>query len=411
MAESPEAVGGEPKKKQAESSEHPSEVVSSAIPNDVTGPYAPPELGDSAAELSRYERGEREGRSYLVCQDAPRLLLYVERGLLVAEGSRKKYPRQSIFLDGAYDGPPFLDNEARQYSLDHHGGCVRSYTLATCEQAAVLLAQGLPLGEGTWHLYVNGPDLDAVLAAWLLMNHVELTRDEAIFADVMPFVRVEGTIDAHGFDKPLLSGLPLPVFDLHKKHIDELLAEERQLKQEGRWGQCDWLDYTQSLLRRLDQRLYPPGHLSNLVEITELAQAPLAGGKLAVLCSSRQGIYAVEQHLKKRYEKQLAVIVLYAGSGTFTLRQTDPFQQKTLEAVYAALDKRDPAVSTAAPDSGEGNPGDTANHWGGSADIGGSPRATGSKLSGEDVLRVVQQVYGGGWLQRMVRKITRIGHG
>lgn len=415
--------------------------------DDISGSMStgPMQAHDRAGDLeepagpSRYQRVEQEERTFLVCQDAPRIQLTVERGLTVDESSRKKYPKRSIFLDGAYDGAPFLDNEARQYSLDHHSGCVRQFTLATCEQAAVLLAQGLPLGEGTWHLYVNAPDLDALLASWLLMNHSELTRDPAIFADVMPFVRVEGTIDAHGFDQPVLAGLPLPVFEMHKKRIDEVLAEEQQLKSEERWGKIDWLDYSARMLRRLDQLLYPAGYLNNLVEMTEVAQAQLAPDKIAVLCRSRQGIYAVEAHLKKRYDKQLAIIVLDAGGGTFTLRQTDPFLQKNLESIYALLNKRDPAVrgpekpergdkperpekvageeakqaeERADGASGDEAPADNGNRWGGSADIGGSPRATGSSMTGEDVLGVVREVFGGGgWLRRMVRRITRIGHG
>ncbi|MCK5798325.1 MAG: hypothetical protein KAI47_14130 [Deltaproteobacteria bacterium] len=410
----------------------------------VTGPHVSPyaarDLPDSP---SRYHRAGDADRAYLICQDAPDVQLSIERGLVVDDDTRRNYAKQTIFLDGVYDGPPFLDNEARQYSLDHHVGCLRPFTLATCEQAAVLLEQGIPLTEGTWQLYVNNPDLDAMLAAWLLMNHQELGRDKTILGDVMPFVRVEGTIDVHGFDKPLLSGLPSPVFALHKRHIDDLLQEERQLKEDERWNKTDWLAYGERLLSRLDRLLYPTGYLNALVEMTEIAQIPLGGEKIAVLCQSRQGIYAVETHLKRRYDKHLAVIVLDAGGGTFTLRQADPFHEKNLEAVYEILNKRDPNVTAMSPsdnatnalsapadatapsvatDDGETtdkrSPPDaaeddmsTGNRWGGASDIGGSPRATGSALSGEDVLQCVGDVFsGGGWLRRVVRKITRIGH-
>ena len=77
------------------------------------------------------------------------IALRIERGLTVDSRARKRYGPQTIFLDGVYNGAPFCDNEARHYSLDHHAGCVRAFTLATCEQAAVMLLQGLPLfGEG-----------------------------------------------------------------------------------------------------------------------------------------------------------------------------------------------------------------------------------------------------------------------
>ncbi|MBW2734289.1 MAG: hypothetical protein JRH20_18015 [Deltaproteobacteria bacterium] len=347
---------------------------------------------------SRYRRVSTEMSDYLVCADVPHVHLQIERGLVVEELGRKKYPRQTVFLDGVFSGAPFLDNEARQYSLDHHAGCVRPFTLATCEQAAVMLLQGLPLETGEWKLHINDPDLDAVLAAWLLLNHVELRHDPALFRAVMPFVRVEGVIDAHGLDRSLLAGLPAGDYERQKARIDILMGEERRIKAEHRWQEIDLLDYTHDLLGRLDEQLYPARYLSDLQEISEIAQVPLAGERLAVLCRSQQGIYAVETHLKKRYEKNLAVIVLEQSPKTVTLRQTDPFLPKNLEAVYEQLNKRDPATQ-ANPD----------HKWGGSAEIGGSPREGGTDLPPEDILRVVQAAYTGGWLRRMMRKITSIG--
>jgi len=129
-------------------------------------------------ERRRYRVIERDGRSLVISGNAPNIELHVERGLSVDGGGRKRFGAQAIFLDGVYTGAPFVDNEARQYSLDHHAECVRAFTLATCEQAVVMLLQGLPLSAGTWTLWINDPDLDSMLAAWVLMNHVELLRDE-----------------------------------------------------------------------------------------------------------------------------------------------------------------------------------------------------------------------------------------
>ena len=94
------------------------------------------------SDPSRYELTGDPPR--IICSDWPNVRLHVERGLTVDEDEREQYPRQSVFLDGVFTGPAFLDNEMRQYSLDHHAGCVRAFTLATCEQAVVMLLQGLP---------------------------------------------------------------------------------------------------------------------------------------------------------------------------------------------------------------------------------------------------------------------------
>ncbi len=113
----------------------------------------------------------------IVCTSAPNMRLRVEPGLTISRRGLRRFARQTLFLDGTFSGSPFQDNDRRQYSLDHHAGCVRSVTLATCEQAAVVLATGLPINDGEWTLLVNEPDLDSILAAWVLMNGIELLRE------------------------------------------------------------------------------------------------------------------------------------------------------------------------------------------------------------------------------------------
>ena len=65
-------------------------------------------------------------------------------------------------------------------------------------------------------------------------------------------------------------------------------------------------------------------------------------------------------------------------------RLVDAFLPKNLNDVYPALNNKDPFV-----DVSDGNV------WGGSGDIGGSPRKSGSGLSGRDVLGVVAEVLSG----------------
>ncbi|MEM1031734.1 MAG: hypothetical protein AAF928_17530 [Myxococcota bacterium] len=335
----------------------------------------------------------------IVAEDWPSILLHVTRGHSVEPSERDQYPDQSIFLDGVYTGPAFLDNERRQYSLDHHAGCVRAFTLATCEQATVMLMQGLPLREGVWHLYVNEPDLDAMLGAWVLMNHHALTHDDyALLRKAMPLIRVEGVIDAYGFDKALLSGLPRKIFEAHKKRIDKLRAEEKRLRNEGTWDTVNVVDFSLGLLERFDAALFPRGQpRSGGIETQD--QAALPSRKVAVLVRSTLGIYEVEEQLKEPYRGELAAIVLDKGEGRMTLRLADAFLPKNLRDVYLALNEADPHVT----DDDEGNA------WGGSDDIGGSPRRSGSGLSGKDVLDVVSAVFRGDDEARESRTGARVG--
>jgi hypothetical protein len=340
----------------------------------------------------------RAEERFLICSGQQGVRLRAERGLSVNEAGRKRFPERTIFLDGVFSGPPFYDNKSRQYSLDHHAGCVRAFTAATCEQAAVVVLQGLPLDEGEWTIYLNEPDLDAVLASWILLNHAELMRDEAeLLWRAMPLIRVEGIIDAHGLDMAALSGLPREVYDEQKRIIDSLLVQERSLKASSAWAGIDLLQYTHELLDSLDSVLFPAGHLARLLQVEELQRVPLQNGRLAVLCRSNQGIYHVETELKQRHEKAVAIIVLELGEGRFTLRRVDPFLDQSLRSLYDLLNQKDPRATR---DGGE------ENLWGGSDEIGGSPRRTGSGLSGEEVLRLVQQVFGKrrSWLGRMLRR-------
>lgn len=363
----------------------------------------PAEAGESAEDgaaqrvRSRYGTVERGGHDCLICSGTPNIQLRVERGLSVNDDTRKRYGKQTMFLDGVYAGGPLFDNESRQYSLDHHQGCVRAFTLATCEQAAVIVTKGLPLSEGEWSLYVNEPDLDAVLAAWILLNHGELKRNgNELLLAVMPFIRVEGAIDAHGLELSAITcGVSPEIYKRERERIDALLALERQLKERGAWTGVNVIDYTRKLLEELDRTLYPAGYLDRLVDVVEVARVPLEKRKAwAFLCRSHQGIYAVEAQLKQQHEK-VGLVVLDQGDGRFTVRQTDSFLARSLADLYPVLNDRDDKAS----ESDE-------NCWGGSTDIGGSPRRTGSALDGEEILRIVQEVYGGGnWFKRMVTRL------
>lgn len=333
----------------------------------------------------RYRVTEREGGRVVISGNAPNIELHIERGLTVDSRGRKRYGPRTIFLDGVYDGAPFLDNEARQYSLDHHAGCVRGFTLATCEQAVVVLLQGLPLAVGSWDVYINDPDLDSMLAAWVLFNHLELLRDDkALLKLAMPIIRLEGVIDAHGADRHLLTAMPEDMIKKTKAVLDGLMAEEVRLKRAGTWMTADWCAYACSIFESVDELVFPDDTLDKLLALQERGRVELAGDRVGLLLESHLGIYEVESRLKDRLGDALGVIVLRVGENRYTLRLVDAFLPRDLTAVYKALNKADPnATGGAEP-----------NQWGGSADIGGAPRKTGTGLSETQILEILGQVLG-----------------
>jgi hypothetical protein len=339
-----------------------------------------------APSIGRYRVETVDEVRFIVSVSAPNVGLRVEPGLAVTKRGLRRFGRQIIFLDGAFSGAPFHDNERRQYSLDHHDGCVRIVTLSTCEQAAVVLITGLPINDGRWTLVINEPDLDAILACWVLMNHIDLLCDGAkLLADAMPLIRTEGNIDTYGFGKEVLTTLPPETYRQQQERLDMLSQPIKELKRLGKWTSSEYEDVVLRTLDAIDHLILPGVLIEQLLEYKEFGRIRLRGSKIAILCRSTHGIYEVEEHLRIRYGKLLGIIVLDQGVGKYTVRRSDEFLSHSLLRLYKALNRID---RNATP--GKQN----ENRWGGADDIGGSPRTSGSALSGEEILEGIKRIYG-----------------
>ena len=300
----------------------------------------------------------------------------VERGLSISGQTLRRSTPGTIYLDGAAQEGPLLDIENHIYNLDHHQGCVRSFTLATCEQAMVVVRKGLDLPGRDWTIYANEPDLDTVLAIWVLLNHIRLNDTSAeIRSRIMPLVRLQGIIDAHGLEMQELCAFPQDFREATFAELEHLRRKEARLKKEGKWLEIDYLDYTAEMLRAIDALVYSSQHFEDLLEVEELARAEIAGQYLAIVCRSSAGIYEVERYLRRLYGKRLGMIILQKSAREYTLRQVNAFLLGGLEGVYERLNSMDSAAGDR----------DSGNRWGGSAEIGGSPRATGTNLTPEQI--------------------------
>ena len=259
----------------------------------------------------RYALREQEKRRVLSCVEAPTLSVVVDRGLSINSGAARKYPPGTIFLDGVAQGEPFIDSEKELFNLDHHEGCVRAFTLATCEQAMVLVRMGLDLRKRDWTIFAAEPDLDTVLAIWILLNHIRLgDTNPEVRAAVMPLVRLQGTIDAHGLEMQDLVGFPPDLTLDTIAKLESLRARELDLKRRGLWQNTDLLQYALEALRDLDQLVYSSLDFEETLEIEELAQAKISGQWLVIACRSEGGIYEVERHLRRLHGDRLGIIVL-----------------------------------------------------------------------------------------------------
>jgi len=329
----------------------------------------------------RYQIKEDEDGRYLTCLEASNISVRIDRSLSVSASSARKYPKGSIFLDGAAKGEPFIDSSRGVYNLDHHEGCVRSFTLSTCEQAMIVIRKGLDLDAEQWTVWANDPDLDAVLAIWLLLNHRRIDEpDSTVRKKIMPIVRLQGVIDAHGFELKELTAFPDNLQDAALTVINGLRSEEVSLKKENLWGETDLLEFTVASLQRIDELVYTPHDFEEVHEVEELAREGILPQRIAVACRSEAGIYEVEEQLRDLHGDRLGLVILEKEPGIYTLRQVDPFLPTDLEALYDRLNLLDPeAVGEAL--------------WGGSNEIGGSPRGGRTGLSLREIMFVTRWVY------------------
>lgn len=326
---------------------------------------------------------DEEGKS-ISCMEAPNITVRIVRGMQIPASMVRKQPERTIFLDGAASGEPVLDHEKQIYNLDHHEGCIRSFTYATCEQAMILLRKGLNLSEKKWMIWANDPDLDTVLSIWILLNHVHLKKnDPYVPGEIMPLIRLEGIIDGQGLEMQDLVALPPRLHKETTNRIAYLRAEEEKIKGEGRWGQIDFTDYTVRVLKKIDGLVYHPEDFKDFKGLEELARADINDQSSVVVYRADMGIYEVEEYLSRLYGKKPALIFLQKDRQNYTIRKSDLFSPLDLEHLYTRLNLMDRLVSARLSD----------NKWGGSAEIGGSPRKTGTDLSPYQLVNICKQTY------------------
>jgi hypothetical protein len=333
----------------------------------------------------RYSTREKDGVRSIDCDEAPRIRVVIDPAMAASRSDAASLGERVVLLDGAGSFGPLLDGDRKLYNLDHHSGCERLFTLATCEQALLLVHSGLRLSEGDWTLYANDPDLDTVLAIWCLLNHRRLRELRPEACDVLlPLLRLEGAIDANGPELARLCGLPARVLDDTQRRIDELLVRERELKQAGAWDKKDVYAYTIEMLRSIDAMVYQFEDFGDYTRIEEIyGHVEIGPRRVAVVCRDRSGIYTVEQHLKTHWGDQLSLIALENQPGHYTLRRVTSLDGPDLEPAYEALNRIDPAVDGRPP----------GKRWGGSAEIGGSPRPRGTQLASAEVIEILERAY------------------
>jgi len=347
-----------------------------ALPNEDSDSKNQREPSPAKVLPQRYVIKEAGSEKVVSCLEAPNLAVRVIPGLTVSATAAKKAAAGTIYLDGVAQSEPFMDHERKVYNLDHHEGCVRPFTLSTCEQVLVMIMKGLDLRDREWNIYANEPDLDTILAIWLIFNHLRIARKDSLHVRFLyALVRLEGVIDSLGLELREFSGLPTDMLRKTQRVIDFLRRREIRLKKEGLWQQTDFQEYCVGVLHQIDRILYKTGELTDFKGIKELARVDLTDERIVAVVEAESGIYELEAQLNHLYGARLGMVALRKSPQTYTLRRMDLFMPGDLEPVYERLNFLDPAVRGSAK----------SDRWGGSADIGGSPRSGGTRLSPREI--------------------------
>ena len=335
----------------------------------------PPAAGETP---TRYAVKAVEDDRVLTCLETPNIAVTVKAGLTFSASAARRSAPGTIYLDGAAQGEPFLDNEKKIYNFDHHEGCVRAFTLATCEQILVMILKGWDLRDREWKVFANEPDLDTMLAIWLIFNHLNISRKEPLHIRFLyALVRLEGAIDAQGLEFREFTAFPAEQLRRAQLVIDYLRKDEIQLKKEGLWDEIDGLEYTAAILHKIDRIVYKSQEFNDFRGVSELARVDISEDRIVAVVEAESGIYELEPQLQHLYGNRLGMVALRKSENMYTIRRMDPFMAWTLDAAYERLNLIDPAVRCAK----------ATNRWGGSADIGGSPRGTGTQLSPQAIAR------------------------
>ncbi|RLC16746.1 MAG: hypothetical protein DRI24_07565 [Deltaproteobacteria bacterium] len=333
---------------------------------------------------NRYVINDSSAGRVLICLEAPNIAVRIETGLTISASAARKSSPGTIYLDGVAQCEPFMDNEKQTYNFDHHKGCIRPFTLSTCEQVLVMILKGMDLRSREWSVFANEPDLDTILAIWLILNHLRIrNKDSNRLRFLYALVRLEGIIDSHGLEMTEFSGLPPELYKKTLEVIDYLRIEEMDLKKNARWEGKDSLEHTALILQKIDRIIYRSEDLVDFKELKELARVELACNRIAIVIEADLGIYELESPLQRVYGERLGLVILKKGEGLYTLRRLDPFMPGDLSDVYRILNYMDPGVRCRK----------NSNQWGGAGDIGGSPRGFSTKLTPVEIAQACRDAF------------------
>lgn len=277
----------------------------------------------------------------------------------------------SIALDGYVKTGPRFDETGPWANFNHHEEVDRLATRATCAQVLMAIRQGLFetftfRGMPDAYVYVNDCDED-VCTSWFLLRNSHLVRG-AMNPLVNRLVGVEELMDTTAGGYPLPSETPVLqelawVFEPYRRfrvsgEIDERDPFAFRMIIESVGGRIMEYIAGRGEKRELDTRYEKIGGGKNWSMIREIGT------------NAKTGMFA------DGIKAYVCVRELPNGKWAYTVGRVSQFIRFDVLKVLAALSEEERGEVP----------------WGGGNTIGGSPRSLGSRLSPEEVTRIVNAV-------------------
>jgi hypothetical protein len=281
-------------------------------------------------------------------------------------------PKFSIALDGYVKGPPQFLIQGPFANFNHHEGVARIATRSTCAQVYFYICLGLldtfqKTGEPRANVYINDVDQDVCLSCWLLKNSdklIKLRIDSVLFQLIM----FEDILDASAGAYPINPERPL----LRKQAwIYEPYTRARADGSLYRMSETDMLKILWSVCDRIDSAV-----LGQSEEIDLDTMFKTIGGGDGWQFIIEKGTYARTRLFSEGVKAYVSLLERQDDSYAYTIGKMSPFIKFPIVRIYEALNKAENLTTR-------------DNRWGGSPIIGGSPRKTGSRLSPENIEKII----------------------
>lgn len=293
----------------------------------------------------------------------------------------------SIALDGFVRGGPmfFMAEEIKPgpfANFNHHEEVDRLATRATCAQILMVIRSGLfatyrDVNGPRANIYVNDCDEDVCTSWFLLKNHfmVESTMNPLLNRLVDLEDKLDATAGAYPYPKDL------PVL----QELAWVFHPYRTFRMNGgldRKNNIEYREVIQDVERRIMAHI--TGHGGSMPLDTRYEIMPEGGPGWTMVRET--GAYAKTGMFSDKIEAFVSVRNRADGNYTYTIGRMSHFVKFDVEEILIDLNYAEHMVS---PD-GSGFP----DKWGGGNTIGGSPRASGSRLTPSEVARIVNLAKG-----------------